>query len=429
MKHRPDASGTPNPIKPPDGWVAIYPSKAKRHRFPAKAAWLLGVLGILATTIGYTEDETPGLREARSDHPRQVRTIVPQIQSLAETHLRDFSGALVVLDPRNGHVLALAGSGTASEETLSERDGRRAGAWGVSPLALQKTSVETYRPGSAFALVAVLAGIDSPRFDPEKPFLCPSDAQRDDFPLRCWKRTGHGPLNLRAALAQKCLPCLVQAGVQTGALGIVEHAAQCGFGVKTGMGLDAEAAGELPHFGYERMLRDPSEILYTAFLTEGFGVRATPLQMAVFTAALANGGVLHTPRFLIPAPKGTDTSSKGTDNSEGTANVRRLPVGKAALDAIREGMRGAVMDSDGVARDMRIAGSEIAAFRGMYFGERNRPQPKTGWILLFAPVQAPRYAVVLVAKDVSSDTRMLDLAVTRLMRDIVRYEKAGSPDR
>ncbi|MDQ6975321.1 MAG: penicillin-binding protein 2 [Mariprofundaceae bacterium] len=233
-----------------------------------------------------------------------------RIQQAAADALAGRTGAVVVMDVHSGEVLTMLS--TPGYDTNAFIQGLKQQQWSAwlnndqIPL-LNRALQATYPPGSTWKMVTAMAGLRKEVKAVNQRVQCLGYVQLHDRRLRCWKRSGHGYVNLHDALMHSCDVFFYNLGDQLGMRPIIEEAHRWGFGEYTGITLSPEARGNLPAAGGHirhghRRAWFPGEVMITA-IGQGM-VTVTPLQMARFAAALANGGDVLKPQMLAGvAPK------------------------------------------------------------------------------------------------------------------------------
>lgn len=359
-------------------------------------------------------------------------TIDLRIQRLAEAALEGHRGAVVVLDPRTGDVLALASRPaydpnaftpaipTALWRTLTEDPD--------APLVHRALMAE-YAPGSIFKPVVALAAIERGRSITE-PITCGGVFMLGRHPFRCWDPLGHGPVGLRAALAQSCNVYFYQTGIALGADAIAHTARELGLGSATGIDLSPESAGLVPDPAWKRARRRET---WTAGDTANYSIgqgflMATPIQMAVAAAAIANGGTVHRPHLARATRPLGDGPFEPLPAPEPLARVAWPAAG---LDAVRGGMEDVVQSDHGTARRLRVAGVRIAAKTGTAQYGPPEERLKRGWMIAYAPAGAPRYAVAMMVEEAVSGgltvAPRLHGLFEGLFADAPREDAGGAP--
>jgi penicillin-binding protein 2 len=326
-----------------------------------------------------------------------------RIQGLAEAAIRDVPGAVVVLDPANGDVLASASSPSFNPNQLMP----------VFPKALwdqlnndpakpmlNKAVAEVYAPGSIFKPVTALAALNSESVSAAATVNCPGYFMIGNKAMKCWNPNGHGVVDLRRGIEQSCNTYFITIGLKCGNEAISDLAKLFGLGEKTGIELDREAAGIVPTPEWkQKFWHDDWRNGDTCNFSIGQGALAvTPLQMAVVAATLANGGDVFRPRLVLGL---TDGAGNTLTNFPATL-VRHLPIAPETMQLVRRGMHDVVMAPTGTGKRASIPGVEMAGKTGTAeYGEKE-DRKKHGWMILFAPYDKPRYAVAMVVDDAVS---------------------------
>jgi len=350
--------------------------------------------------------------ERRPEPGRDVwLTLDVGIQRLAEEMLEGQRGAVVVLDPSNGDVLALASApsfdpnifspGFSSDEWNSLRNDS------AQPL-LNRAVAGIYPPGSTFKPVVAIASIVNRRASSGTAFDCPGYFALGNARFDCWRKRGHGRLVMRKALEQSCNAYFCQLGLQCGYERIFRMAQAMGFGHRTGIELPYESAGILPSDQWKRKrFHDAWRPGDTCNVSIGQGALAvTPLQMAVLTAAIANGGRIYKPRLL-----------QGGEGPEGEL-VNDLGWNRKELAEVRNGMYDVIQSDTGTGKRARIAAVEFAGKTGTAEYGPSEAGKKHAWMLAFAPYKRPRYAVAVVIEDAVSGGISAAPRIRKLMEGI-----------
>jgi penicillin-binding protein 2 len=345
--------------------------------------------------------------EARERDPEPGADVVlaldAHIQELAEASLRGVSGAVVVLDPSNGDVLAMASSPTFEPgkfiPVLTTEVWDSLNRDPEKPMANRATA-EIYAPGSIFKPVVALAGLTSGKWKAGMAVNCPGHFTLGNYTLGCWNQSGHGTVDLRRAIEQSCNTYFAAMGMQCGVRPIEEMAAGMGLGKKTGIALDREASGILPTPEWkEKTWHDKWRQGDTCNLSIGQGaLAATPLQMAVVAATLANGGYVYAPRLVL----GLQDRKGGVITNFPSSLVKRLAVSSGDMETVRKGMYDVLMAPTGTGRKARVEGIEMAGKTGTAeYGTKDK-RKKHGWMVVFAPYDNPKVAVVMVVDEAVS---------------------------
>ncbi len=361
--------------------------------------------------------------EQVEQEPRAGASIVlaldSRIQALAETAIRDVPGAVVVLDPGNGDVLAVASSPSFNPNQfvpiVPKALWEELNADPQRPM-LNKAVAEVYAPGSIFKPVTALAALNSGAVSAGMTVNCPGYYMIGSKPMKCWNPNGHGPVDLRRAIEQSCNVYFATIGVKCGNDAISDLASLFGLGAKTGIELDREAPGLVPTPEWKKKdWHDNWRIGDTCNFSIGQGaLSVTPLQMAVLAATLANGGTVYRPRLVT----GLRDWQGNTLTNYPVVKVRELPLAPSVMQAVRQGMHDVVMAPTGTGGRARIPGVEMAGKTGTAEYGQKEDRKKHGWMIVFAPFDKPRYAVAMVVDDAVSGGLTVGPRVRELMLGI-----------
>ena len=357
-----------------------------------------GKLEIQVDVAGFKFDEVS--RRAPGRGSDVTLTLDARIQRAAEGVLAGQRGAVVVVDPRNGDVLALA-----SEPGFNPNDfvpTVPASIWKAllgdpaRPLFNRATAGE-YAPGSTFKPVTLLAALHSGEITADTHFTCPGYFDLGSARFRCWQHWGHGSIDLPSAIRYSCNVYLFHSALACGPEAVQAMARAVGFGRKTDISLDFESKGLVPDDAWKRAARhDGWRDGDTCNLAIGQGaLLVTPLQQALYAATLANGGTLWKPRLVSQV-----VSADGVTNAIAAEPAAAGPHWQPAfIRTVREGMRDAVNQPDGSGKRAMLQNVVVAAKTGTAeYGVKGAGRKMT-WMIAFAPFEAPRYAVALLVED------------------------------
>lgn len=322
-------------------------------------------------------------------------TLDARMQSVVEKALEGQRGAGVLLDPRNGDVLAMASSPgfdpNVFAPAVSDATWRELNRDPGKPLFNRAVS-GAYPPGSTFKPLVGIAALEAGHLPLETAFDCTGAFALGGTVFRCWRRTGHGPLKLRKALEQSCNVYFYHAALRSGYEAVRATADAANFGRRTGIALAYESRGLVPDDAWKRrVLNDAWRGGDTCNVSIGQGaLLATPLQMALFTAQIANGGILFRPRIV-----------RAGRRSDGDV-LRRQNWSEQTLAVVRAGMRDVVEEDTGTGKRARIPAAAVGGKTGTAeYGPQAR-RKKHAWMIAFAPFDSPRYALALVLEDAVS---------------------------
>ncbi|MFH1136000.1 MAG: penicillin-binding protein 2 [Pseudomonadota bacterium] len=336
-------------------------------------------------------------------------TIDARLQRAAQEALGDNAGAVAALDPNTGEILAMASAPTFSQNTFVE--GITPEQWKdlvqnpLHPLENRAISGQ-YPPGSTFKIISAAAGLEEGVVYPETYLSCTGAYAFGNWVYHCWKKTGHGRVNLHRSLVESCDTYYYEVGRRLGVDNLAKYSRMFGLGSKTGIGLANEKPGLVPDSEWKKKrFKTPWQKGETLSVIIGQGYNlATPLQMAQVTAVIANGGTLFQSRLVKMITNGEGAVIKAF----GPTTVRRLNLKPGTIDAIRKGLAGVVSEPSGTGRQARIDGIEVAGKTGTSqvvalkkfegFQEKDLPYKYKdhAWFVAYAPVENPKIAVAVV---------------------------------
>jgi penicillin-binding protein 2 len=353
------------------------------------------------------------LRTVAAKPGRNVHlTLHRELQQKTESLLEGVAGAAVAVDPENGHILALASSPAFNQNAFVS--GIAADIWDslishpFRPLENKAIQGE-YPPGSTYKIVTALAGLEEKLIDENTFFDCAGAMQFGERDYRCWKKEGHGRVDLKRALAESCDVYFYRTGLRLGVDRLAWYAKACGLGARTGIGLDQEARGLVPSSIWKKkrfgVPWQEGETLSIA-IGQGYNL-TTPLQMAMVTAAVGNGGLRFQPNILdrVQTVEG-DVVHQSVPQPAG-----RLPVSPRNLKLVQQGIWAAVNGERGTARRVRLNDIEIAGKTGtsQVISRRLGADPKDefvpphlrphAWFVCYAPFAAPKIAIAVLIEN------------------------------
>src|SRR5438552_1633353 len=335
-----------------------------------------------------------------------ITTLDLRLQELAEKALQAKAkrGAIVVVDPNTGDILALASWPTydpnifvpsiSTEKFKALQDDPNI------PL-LPRAFRSSYPPGSTFKIAVGIAALESGSVRPDDTYECVPSIEIGSLTFHNWKKGDRGALNFIQALTESCDTWFYQVGIKTGAAPIIDWALKLGFGAKCGIPLRCEVEGRVLNDEYMKATHG-SRLLNgdIANLSIGQGdTQVTPLQMAQAMAIVANGGTFFQARLVQQV--------QTLDNQIVTAYQvrakRTLDLSPATLDELRTGMINAVNGAGGTGHGASLDNVEVAGKTGTaQWGPKNKERT-AAWFAGFLPSDQPQYAfAALYEGDVGS---------------------------
>jgi penicillin-binding protein 2 len=364
-----------------------------------------------------------------------VTTIAPRIQRAAQSALTSgiltaraeypaVTGGAVVMDPRDGDVLAMASYPTYDASILADgfsfKDEKVLGVKTVNDLTDDALKDRAYQaplpPGSTFKVVTAAAAMNLGVYEPTSYLSCPGTfSPGDSFTeFYNWTTSDLGSMNLVEAIEQSCNTFFFQLGwtmesrwgeIGDGTFAFQRIVRRMGYGHPTGLALPYEAVGRVPD---PQMCDLPTFCPeggylpgYTVNMAVGQGdLLVTPMQMAVATAAIANGGDVLKPRIVKELRTTDEVSGDEVILKEFEREVRdRIELTETEWAAIRTGMEQVVAGSAGTASSA-FAGFPNPAFpvagkTGSAQTGEGSDAPPHSWFISYAPADAPKYVIAV----------------------------------
>ena len=374
-------------------------------------ALLMGEDGARRVVVNSVGREIRTLEEIEPTEGRQLRlTIDADVQRSIEEGFRAFGykGAAVVMDPRNGEVLAFTSLPAYDPNAFASGIDRAT--WAAlntdefRPLT-DRALQGRYSPGSTFKMTVASAALEEGVITPDFKVHCTGAGVFYGRAFKCWKRGGHGTVDLRHAIEQSCNVYFYTIGNMVGIDRINKWATLLGLGVKSGIDLPNEVAGLVPSTEWKR--QHTGEKWYageTISVSIGQGqVSVTPISMAVMISTIANGGTRVTPHLLRAADDGTGWKDVPTPAPQSAAAMK-----PENLQAIRDGLW-LVVNGAGTGGRARLPGYDVAGKTGTAqvisleggraaAGKTGRDLRDHGWFVFFAPRDNPQIAGVVFAE-------------------------------
>lgn len=341
-------------------------------------------------------------------------TIDARIQYITEQALRAVGrGAAIVVDPNNGDILAMATVPSYDPNkfipSINIKDWKELNKDDTNPLL--NRAISSYAPGSTYkiptALAGLRAGIGNNRYN------CSGSVRYGNKDMMCWimaqKKGTHGGEDLEQAIRDSCNAYFYQYGNAAGIDQIIAVGNMLGLGQKSGVPLSGESPGILPSPELLSQI-NPNERWsngQTANTSIGQGlVLASPLQMAMVTATVANGGISYYPRLVDKI-----VAQDGTLLLQEPAKVRADLIKEGGikpeeLEKVRHGMWRVVNEGGGTGgrarmKDVVVAGKTGTA-QNWSVRDGRKVQDNHVWFIAFAPYDKPRYAVAILVQGAKS---------------------------
>ncbi len=328
-------------------------------------------------------------------------TIDARIQTVVEQSLRKIGrGAAVVIDPRNGDVLAIASVPSFNPNVFIPEvrldDWKRYTEDPTSPMFSR--AINPYAPGSTGKIPVALAGCLSGSCD--RRFPCGGGAQYGNKFMKCWS-SGHGSLDLSSAIKVSCNGFFYRYANHAGIRNIQTITNLLGLGRVTGVEVTGENPGNIPSPEWLRMQGLLWSDAFTALVSIGQGAtEVSPLQMASVTATVANGGKVWQPRLVRKVVDRDGTVVK-EDAPVLRADLTREGLTPEHVETVKRGMWRVVNEGGGTAGRAK---SELTVVSGKTGTAQtaNPRQPTNAWFIAFAPYDEPELAVCVFVENGNS---------------------------
>ena len=333
------------------------------------------------------------------------------------------SGAAIVMDVRNGDMVAMVSAPSYDPNLFSERlltrDWKRLSNHPRTPL-LNRAISGLYAPGSTFKMVVAAAALEAGVINSKTRYTCEGHMEFGDRKFHCWFDQGHQSLNVKQALERSCDVYFYEIALKTGINRIHDMAKRLGLGAVSGLDLPFEKIGIMPNRDWKKAARGtvwtPGETV-VAGIGQGF-VLTTPMQLAVMTARLADGKRAITPRL--------------TSDGE-TPEFAPLNIAPSIVRVVKQGMENVLTGPLGTARRYDLDEYGLAGKTGTVQVKRiTKEQREAGIIdnidrpwkerdhalfVAYAPRKNPRYAAVVVVEHGGSGSSM----AAPIARDILQH--------
>jgi penicillin-binding protein 2 len=344
-----------------------------------------------------------------------VLSIDQDLQMAAVRGFGEKVGGLIAIDPRNGEVLAMVSRPSFDPSEFSR---------GIDPEVWQKliadekhplrdkTIQDHYSPGSTFKTITAIAALEEGIINKDTTFNCTGSISLGSRKVHCWKKTGHGNMNVVSALTNSCDVFFYRVAQKLKSVDdIAKYAMLLGMGKKTGIELAREVPGLIPTEEWKKQRFNvpwsPGETLYVA-IGQSF-VLTTTVQLANAYAAIVNGGTLFRPH-IVKAVQSDD----GKILKEVTPEImHKTNLNKETVELVTQGLWGVMNTVHGTAYSTRIPGMEWAGKSGTVqvvtqkesnmYGKSactslRYNQRHQGLFVAYAPIKNPSIVVATVSE-------------------------------
>jgi len=345
-----------------------------------------------------------------------VLTLDSRVQGKLETLMDEVleknsvEGSAVVMKVQSGEIIAMVSKPSFNPNSFATGISRKK--WNSLVLdeknPLQNRTIDgQYPPASTYKIVTAYAALSEKIIKPESTIFCPGHFRLGKRNYRCWKKRGHGNMNLHDALVQSCDVYFYTLGHRLGINNLAKYATKLGLGELTGIELKGEKAGLVPSKQWKKKIKNepwyPGETI-SASIGQGYNL-VTPLQSARMISTIASGGLLVRP-YLVKRIENSD----GKLIQEFFPEVRRnIDIDPEVLKHLKEGLRGVVHEAHGTGHRARLKNIIVAGKTGtaqvvsMKDSEEIDPEEETpyshrdhAWFVAFAPYENPEVAVSVI---------------------------------
>ncbi len=379
---------------------------------------------VLRGEKGYEEVEVDvsgrELRTVRKLPPKSgeglILTLDARIQKVVEqlmtgTPESPVSGSIVVIKVQTGEIMALVSKPSFDANLFAAGISKEN--WKKLILderhPLQNRAIDgQYPPASTYKIVTALAALEEKVITPEATVYCPGHFKLGKGRYRCWKKRGHGAVNMHTALVQSCDVFFYTMGYRLGIDRLAKYAKELGLGSITGIGLKGEKPGLIPTTTWKLAARKQPWLAgetISASIGQGFNL-ITPIQQANMVATLANGGILLKP-YLIKSIEDSDGKVLKEFYPEIT---RKINIKPESLKLVLEAMRGVVNEPHGTGYRARLKNIKVSGKTGTAQVVRMKPGDQRdgektpyqfqdhAWFVAFAPFEKPEISVSVIVE-------------------------------
>ncbi len=340
-------------------------------------------------------------------------TIDIRLQTLAWDLLGRRPGAIILMEPQTGEILAMASrpdydpncfvDPKRSDQRFRILEDPR------SPL-LNRAVMGQYPPGSTFKVAVALTALELDKISPATRRHCDGVYYLGGRPFRCWREDGHGSLNLEEAITYSCNVFFYQVGLMVGVDNLAKMAKYLGYGRPTGIELPGEAKGLVPTKRWKRLTKgkrwyDGETVNFS--IGQGY-ILVTPLQSVRMISVVANGGNLTQPHLV---------KATGVDKE-----AEKLDILARNIRIVRDGMTKGVSYEGGTGHNAYVPGLAIAAKTGTAEVERGRSH---SWFVGFCPADDPQIAFLVFLEHGGYGSQ----AAARIAGELIRgWQKISKED-
>jgi penicillin-binding protein 2 len=331
---------------------------------------------------------------------------------MTETAEQNMNGSVVVMKVQTGEIIAITSKPSFDPNKFAA---------GISPKnwrdlvtdewhPLQNRSIHgQYPPGSTYKIVTAIAGLGEGVIKPDTSIFCPGHFKLGRGRYRCWKKSGHGFMNLHDALVQSCDVYFYTIGHRLGIDTIAKYAKRFGLGRSTRLGLSREKKGLVPTTQWKLLNKKEPWLLgetISASIGQGFNL-VTPIQQVIMMAAVANRGILLKP-YLVKRIEGPEGQLRQEFFPE---IIGQIGVDPDHLEQVRMALRDVVNGARGTGKKSRLKNIIVSGKTGTAQVVRMKSDEELekgeaipvkyrdhAWFVAFAPYEKPVLAVAIIVE-------------------------------
>jgi len=370
-----------------------------------------------------------------------VLTLDARIQEKVHKLMQNKKGAVVVMDIKDFSLLALYSAPTYDLRSFTAfgTSKNRLSIMTDSAKPLLNRAIEgRYPPGSIYKILMATIALNEKIYKESDTHVCNGEMSYGRFKYRCWKKHGHGKINLTEAIMQSCDVYFYNLGLAVGIDKIYKYSTFFGLGSKTGISLPNEKSGFFPGREWKKKVKNepwfPGETIITS-IGQGY-MTTTPLQMASMLAGIFNGGNVFTPKLVMSI----EDKITGEKEMVESKPKRSMKLPQKVRDTVMKGMVMAVYGKHPTGRRAQVKGIVFGGKTGTAqvvslkktedMEEEDIPEKfrDHAWFSGVFPAVNPRYVVVVMAEHGGSGSRGAAPIAGKIIEEMVKlgYVKAGS---
>jgi penicillin-binding protein 2 len=326
-------------------------------------------------------------------------TIDVELQQFCEEVMAEYRGAIVVLDPRNGDILAMVSHPTFDPNLFAT--GIDQDTWvrlnmDPSKPLFNRAIQSNYPPASTYKLVTAIAGLEEKAislFSTMQP--CHGYYKFGIRTFRCWKPEGHGLCDVKKGFIQSCDVFFYQLALKLDVDILARYALNLGLGRKTGVDIDSESDGFIPNTDWYNLHYGKDGWTRGVLLNLGIGqgeILVTPLQIACLYAGVVNGGIMVQPHLLNRVESPYDGTTKHIFEPQRSHFV----ISRGTEQVLIEAMTGVVQDEKGTGNLARVEDVTVGGKTGT---AQNPHGEEHAWFVAVAPMEYPQVVISVILEN------------------------------